>query len=67
MQSFIVLGLVPGTNIQFGFILWLIAFSIIGTILLVIFARNYKYLKEAYRIITARTPLPASQFHIRLK
>lgn len=71
MYSFLVLGLIPGTNIQIGFWTWMVL--MVG---LIITFKIYK--RRLYRAIenwwhkfdeetdVARKPLPASQLHRRL-
>jgi hypothetical protein len=71
VYSFLVLGLIPGTNIQIGFWAWIVL--MVG---LIITFKIYK--RRLYRAIgnwwhqfdedngLARKPLPASQLHRRL-
>ncbi len=67
MMTFLVLGLIPGTNIQIGFYFWLVIF----TALAVIFINSYiSYSREIKKLaisLTIRRPLPASQLHSRLR
>jgi hypothetical protein len=65
MQAFLVLGLIPGTNIQINFLIWLI-FLIglgIGTIIIVLKYRHQ--LKILARLANMRVPLHASELHTR--
>ena len=64
MYSFLVLGLIPGTNLQINFQGWLnlLGLSLVaGTLLHVRMRRSL-----AAELINVRTPLHASQLHQRL-
>ena len=67
MQTFLVLGLIPGTNIQINFFVWLV----IGVIVLGYLANGYlsylKFVRKYVREIERPGPKPASSFHTRLK
>ncbi len=67
MQTFFVLGLIPGTNIQINFFVWLI----ITTIILGYLANGYinylRFVNKYVREIERPGPKPASSFHTRLK
>lgn len=65
MQSFFVLGYIPGTNIQVNFFIWLVILAIPFYLLIrpVIFEINVR--REAYKLINLRTPNPATNVHKR--
>ena len=66
MYTFLVLGLIPGTNVQISFQAWLAIMA-----LLPVAARVLKVplgrLLEMGKAATPRLPLPASQLHQRLQ
>lgn len=63
MYNFIVLGLIPGTNIQIGFWAYLIIFAALAFAFLFIRYRIHRLgLSEMF---AARTPLHATQLHFR--
>lgn len=59
MYSIVVLGLVPGTNIQISFQAWLVMTAIIVGALI--------YKLEHYNPSALRLPLPASRLHQRVQ
>jgi hypothetical protein len=61
MYSFIVLGIVPGTNLQIGFSAWLI----LSGLALVTFRLRHQIGKLAVTVQAVRQPLHASQLHQR--
>jgi uncharacterized membrane protein YczE len=67
MQAFIVLGLIPGTNLQIGSIL----VALLAGIVLVIWLRRYleqhRQIKQMVISMTERRPLPARAFHNRFQ
>ena len=72
MYSFIVLGLIPGTNIQISFELWLqIVAGLTTYILLSIFAVwTYRFFRLTNQLLApakTRLPLYASQLHQRVQ
>jgi hypothetical protein len=68
MYTFLVLGLIPGTNIQINFYAWLVI--MVGLIIMA-----YRLLPRVVRLVSAcwrklnntsaRKPLHASQLHLR--
>jgi hypothetical protein len=63
MYSFLVLGFIPGTNIQISFVAWLV--MLVGSPLAVLaFALRHR-LQRAARLqaLSLRRPLYASQLH----
>ena len=67
MQSFFVLGLIPGTNIQINFFVWL-SFFIVLAITAIALVLNYRrQIAALARIASLRKPLPANQLHTRLQ
>ncbi len=72
MYEFIVLGMVPGTNIQISFELWLqIVAGLLAYLLLCIFAiwtyRFFRFTNQLLSIPADRTPLYATQLHQRVR
>jgi hypothetical protein len=65
MQTFIVLGLVPGTDIQINFLVWFIFFAAIAILAILIFANHLNKLNQLSAIVLTRRILPANQFHSR--
>lgn len=65
MQQFIVLGLIPGTNIQIGFAFVAILGLIFLTIVFKWYIGRYREVKLMVNEITQRHPLPAKAYHIR--
>lgn len=64
MYSFIVLGIIPGTNIQITFTTWLNAMLLAVTIVLLV--RLYRMVaSEETSTIMSRQPLFAQQLHSR--
>lgn len=67
MQAFIVLGLIPGTNIQIGFALIALIALIVIIFLLTKYLSHYRQIKQIVSSLTQRQPLPARAFHSRLQ
>jgi hypothetical protein len=67
MQSFIVLGLIPGTNIQINFLIWVVFFSILAAVSVLFLINHVSQIKSLTRIVISRKVLPASQLHSRLQ
>lgn len=66
MYAFLVLGLVPGTNIQISFQAWLVMLAL--SPLLGLALRPYlRQLLKRGLAGPARLPLPASQLHCRIQ
>lgn len=64
MYSFIVLGLIPGTNIQIGFWAYL-AIAVIATA--IYFAIKYRVNHNSFEeMLSAHMPVEASQLHYRV-
>jgi hypothetical protein len=71
MYTFVVLGLIPGTNIQLTFDMWLQIISSLAVATLVIwsagsFLKFYRYTNELL-MNHLRTPLHATQLHQRVR
>ncbi len=66
-QRFLVLGLIPGTNIQIGFFVWaIVSIAIIIFVLKTLI--GYQRQVRLHRLmLDVRMPLPASQLHSRLR
>lgn len=65
MQQFIVLGQIPGTNIQIGFVVVaIVGFAFIAVVLKKYIERN-RELKALVGNITKRRNLPARAYHTR--
>ncbi len=67
MQSFFVLGLIPGTNIQINFLAWLIVALIVLGYLLNGYFSYLRYVKQYLKEIERPKPLPSNNFHTRLR
>ncbi|HEY4963105.1 MAG TPA: hypothetical protein VIH90_00225 [Candidatus Saccharimonadales bacterium] len=65
MQTFIVLGLIPGTDIQINFFVWFIFFACLAVGSIIIFANHLNKLHKLSVVVLTRKVLPANQFHIR--
>lgn len=71
MYSFLVLGIIPGTNIQIGFWAWIILMA--GLIIafrrykqqLIALVENWWHQFDEDAEGSARRPLPANQLHLR--
>lgn len=63
MDSFIILGLVPGTGIQITFEMWLQTAASLG--LLFLFVRIYQIATYVVPLAPSRQPLHATQLHRR--
>ncbi len=66
MYNFLVLGLVPGTNIAISFQAWLIITAGLLAVLF-IFRPLLRHLLELGQANAKRLPLPASQLHQRVR
>ncbi len=64
MYSFLVLGLVPGTNVQISFQGWLVLMAVLAVATPVMWS-GLKRRLLAYQPVVLRTPLDASQLHHR--
>lgn len=67
MQTFLVLGLIPGTNIQINFFVWLVIAVIVLSYLANGYLNYLKFVRKYVREIERPGPNPASSFHTRLK
>ena len=67
MQAFIVLGLIPGTNIQINFLVWLILFMVAVFGIVVAFRNYYQQVRELAKLANAKTSQPANLYHTRLQ
>ena len=67
MMAFLVLGLIPGTNIQIGFYFWAVIFIAVAVICLRSAISYNREVKKLAILLTIRRPLPASQLHSRLR
>ena len=67
MYAFIVLGIIPGTNIQINFMPWLVISSIIGFYIILNYIKYLKSLRGYLQELTTRKPIPATTFHTRLR
>lgn len=67
MQSFIVLGLIPGTNIQFGFVVIALVFTVILFPFIKSSLQTHKIVKEMVRDMTGHRALPARAYHSRIQ
>jgi hypothetical protein len=66
MYSLLVLGLIPGTNIQLSFWAWLIIMPLLAVLGLLL--KPYiRHLVEWGKAVPPRLPLSASQLHRRLQ
>ena len=68
MQTFLVLGQIPGTNIQITFRFWLDTLE--AVIICLLLLRTLHFLRRnrhAAELFAARVPLPASQLHQRVQ
>lgn len=67
LQTFLVLGLIPGTNIEIGFFVWAALFVAL-TIFGLRYAIGYHRQVKAIRLmLDLRLSQPASLFHSRLR
>ncbi len=64
MYSFLVLGRVPGTNLQISFQNWLVLAAVLAFAAIVI-KLQITFRSEAYATATSRVPLHASRLHQR--
>jgi hypothetical protein len=67
MLAFLVLGLIPGTNIQIGFNFWAGIFIALVVICLKSYISYYREVKKMTVSLSLRRPLPANQLHSRLR
>ncbi len=65
MYNFIVLGQVPGTNVQISFQAWLVLMALLAIMTPVVWAQLKRRWQELEAVIE-RQPLHASQLHQRL-
>lgn len=65
MQQFIVLGLIPGTNIQIGFAVVAAIILVISLLVLRRFIRQYREVRHMVSELTERRPVPARAYHTR--
>jgi len=65
MYSFLVLGIIPGTDVAISFQAWLVILAWLG-LLLVVFRSPLRQAWESSKH-AARLPLPASQLHLRIR
>ena len=63
MYSILVLGLIPGTNIQVSFVAWLAVSAIAATFVLVLLVQYYRNRREIW--LPAHYPKHANQLHQR--
>lgn len=66
MYNVIVLGLVPGTNVQISFQAWLAATATLPLLYLIIKPLTQRLL-AVKQITMVRLPLPATQLHLRIR
>jgi hypothetical protein len=66
MYSFLVLGIIPGTNFQITFGAWLniIGLTLVAICMLYLYRRRSSY---DYSQTFVRQPLPASRLHLRVQ
>jgi hypothetical protein len=67
MQSIIVLGLIPGTNIQIGFFVWIGVFATLLFFIARPLISYFRVVRSVEQELSVRHPHPASQFHSRLQ
>ena len=65
MYSFLVLGLVPGTDIQISFTAWLILMPILVVVFLICRPLIRYYMIPRPQLVQMRVPLHANQLHRR--
>ncbi len=65
MYTFLVLGIIPGTNIAISFQAWLVITAVLSVLLLAVLP--LRQLLSAGQARVARMPLPASQLHLRIR
>ena len=70
MYTFLVLGLIPGTNIQIGFWAWIIFMAGLAVVVYRLKTRIVSFLESWWRQFDedkaiARKPLHASRLHLR--
>lgn len=67
MYSFLVLGIIPGTNIQITFQAWMLLFSLVSVGVLLVKLLRLQFDMDTYGDTSAlRAPLHASQLHSRI-
>jgi hypothetical protein len=66
MYSFIVLGLVPGTNLQITFQAWLLVLAAVLALIVVIRVSYRLIVQLSMETIDVHQPLHANQLHSRL-
>jgi len=65
MYTFLVLGLIPGTNVQITFQAWLAIMAVLPFVAILAKSPVHRLL-ELGKAAEPRLPLPASQLHRRL-
>ena len=65
MYNFIVLGIIPGTNIQIGFYAWIILAITLFTLYYLFHKRIMDFFNQPQNELEVRTPLHANQLHYR--
>ncbi|HSW79714.1 MAG TPA: hypothetical protein VLG47_02965 [Candidatus Saccharimonadales bacterium] len=70
MQDLIVLGLIPGTNIQIGFIGWLLVAAIILAVRIVFKrvseARAMRFFNKQFSLVLAKQHIPRAATRIQI-
>ena len=67
MQDMIVLGLIPGTNFQINFIVWLAVVGLLGLFVTRTYVVRQRQIRQRIQDLTKHRPLPAKAFHSRLQ
>jgi hypothetical protein len=67
MQTFLVLGLIPGTNTQITFRVWLNCLGLFVVFLCSAWLHSVRKRASLSSFPLARIPLPASQLHRRVQ
>jgi hypothetical protein len=66
MYTFVVLGLIPGTNIQISFQAWLVIMAVLPFVAVMMRVPLRRFM-ELGKATAPRLPLPASQLHRRIQ
>ena len=70
MYSFLVLGLIPGTNVQISFQAWLVLLACLPFAAVIAFKLLRPYARQLIQwgqAVAPRQPLPASYLHLRVQ
>jgi hypothetical protein len=67
MYAFLVLGLIPGTNIQISFQAWLVIAPLLLVAAIVLSPRVLKWWRKFNEDQASRRPLHASRLHLRAR